>query len=238
MAGRINELGKCYITSSLYVRTNDKKSLFVTETFNYENMSYEEFVICATPYDSERSRAMKTHRLVLVAGDGEHVPIFRSRVHYVLQDGSVAFSGDRHPASQIGQTTYNGQSMNVVKVQSGFFAPKAFSRLGALLRKKFNTSPSSADPVALGWSLLADGSSATEAKLIQLYPDIGEVQASDPDYKLSLSATLRTGLYLLFEDSKLTEYSLYEGIKQGKDVVCPITGIRFCCRAKHSSNAA
>lgn len=319
MSAKIPDLGKYYLTSSLYVRTSDKRSLFTTETYNYESMPTEEFLVSATPCTEGGADSVRAQRLVLVTGDGEHVPIFRSRIHYILAKDEVAFSGDKHPASQIAQTTYKEQLMNVVKVQAGYFAPKSFGKFGdlkeelnkmglefserrakadhrgklpsvsavlggqaaassssdtpkkkkkeqkkhsdrpsssaitsesgdslspyvshhltTLLKKKFNTSPSSADPAALGWTLKAEGSDATETELRRLIPDIHEVQVSDPDYRLSLCANVREGYYILFDDSKLSTYSLYEGFKQGKDIACPSTGIRFCCKAKHSPSS-
>ncbi|KAL4704224.1 hypothetical protein ACJJTC_003784 [Scirpophaga incertulas] len=276
MANKGTELGKCFVTTSLYVRTLDKRTLFLSETYNYEKMAGEEFIISVTPCADESTSLGKVHRLVLVAGEGEHVPVFRSRVHYVIQSSRIEFSGDRHPPSQIGHTTYRGQAVHVAKVQSGFFAPRASFRFGdlkdelskmglelqerkirpekqdrlpvhsaivseaaaapeqrevskkkkkradssskraelgetssraqehknvpfvyvctylmGLLKKKFLITPSSVDPGSFGWTLLAEGSKATESKLLELYPEIKEFAIANPDYQLTLMTTLQ-----------------------------------------------
>ncbi|KAL4704229.1 hypothetical protein ACJJTC_003789 [Scirpophaga incertulas] len=288
MANKGTELGKCFVTTSLYVRTLDKRTLFLSETYNYEKMAGEEFIISVTPCADESTSLGKVHRLVLVAGEGEHVPVFRSRVHYVIQSSRIEFSGDRHPPSQIGHTTYRGQAVHVAKVQSGFFAPRASFRFGdlkdelskmglelqerkirpekqdrlpvhsaivseaaaapeqrevskkkkkradssskraelgetssraqehknvpfvyvctylmGLLKKKFLITPSSVDPGSFGWTLLAEGSKATESKLLELYPEIKEFAIANPDYQLTLMTTLRTELGKCFVTTSL-----------------------------------
>lgn len=73
--------GKVYFTRSLYIRTKTGEKLFVACSYNFEKVHGEEFFVSTEDYEASTHDKV-LHRIVIIGGDGAHVPIFRTRVHY------------------------------------------------------------------------------------------------------------------------------------------------------------
>lgn len=118
--------GKVYFTRSLYIRTKTAERLFVASSYNFEKIHGEFFVSLEDYNASVHDKIL--HRIVIISGEGSHIPIFRSGVHYDCSAKRTFYSGVHHPPSGMKDTLFAERRIPVVKVISGTYDSAEFER--------------------------------------------------------------------------------------------------------------
>lgn len=99
----------------------EKKKLFFSHTYNFENSDGEEFLIRLNPWTQDLDK-LPVHRLVFVSGSEPHVPIFRTRLHTAYPNLQATLSNVVHLGERVVYTKYNEQEVSVTRVVRSTFS--------------------------------------------------------------------------------------------------------------------
>lgn len=107
--------GRSYSTMSVYIDVKSKKREFKTYTYNLEHLRGEEF-LCRVEKETAEADLSVAGRIVLVCGEGPHVPIAKTRLFYATENDSVHYHGNFPAFQPMKHATLQGRRVTLYTV--------------------------------------------------------------------------------------------------------------------------